>query len=67
MTGGKYRHSRDREAGMTNVDLRANYIERHSVEDGTIDWAISNCVINPDKHAERLWSQRSSVDAASRC
>ena len=41
------------EAGVTNVDFRAGYIERPPVEDGTVDCVISNGVINlsPDKPA----------------
>ncbi|MFO7595677.1 MAG: arsenite methyltransferase [Desulfocurvibacter africanus] len=40
-------------AGKTNIDLRKGYIEALPVESGTVDWVISNCVINlsPDKPA----------------
>jgi arsenite methyltransferase len=41
------------EAGVTNADFRAGYVERPPVEDGTVDCVISNGVINlsPDKPA----------------
>ena len=37
--------------GLTNVEFRQGQIEKLPVEDGTVDAAISNCVINlsPDK------------------
>ena len=37
--------------GYTNVEVRKGIIEQLPVEDGTVDWVISNCVINlsPDK------------------
>ena len=39
------------EAGAKNVELRSGEIESMPVEDESIDWVISNCVINlaPDK------------------
>ncbi len=40
-------------AGVENVELRKGVIEELPVEDASIDWVISNCVINlsPDKDA----------------
>ena len=37
--------------GYTNVEVRKGIIEEMPVESGTVDWVISNCVINlsPDK------------------
>lgn len=37
--------------GYTNVEVRKGIIEQLPVESGTVDWVISNCVINlsPDK------------------
>ena len=37
--------------GYTNVEVRKGIIEQLPVETGTVDWVISNCVINlsPDK------------------
>ncbi|MBI2369670.1 MAG: methyltransferase domain-containing protein, partial [Deltaproteobacteria bacterium] len=42
-----------REAGAANVEFRLGEAERMPVEDGSVDWVISNCVINlsPDKPA----------------
>lgn len=39
-------------AGLTNVEVRKGIIEDLPVEDGSVDWVISNCVINlsPEKH-----------------
>jgi len=39
-------------AGVTNVEIRKGIIEQMPVEDGSVDWVISNCVINlsPEKH-----------------
>ena len=38
-------------AGKTNIELRKGIIEDLPVEDSSVDWVISNCVINlsPDK------------------
>jgi arsenite methyltransferase len=42
-----------REAGVANVEFRQGEMERMPVEDASIDWVISNCVIclSPDKDA----------------
>lgn len=39
------------DAGLTNVEVRKGIIEELPVADGSVDWVISNCVINlsPDK------------------
>jgi SAM-dependent methyltransferase len=41
------------EAGVSNVEVRKGQIEALPVEDASVDWVISNCVINlsPDKPA----------------
>ena len=41
------------EAGIANVEFRLGEAERMPVEDASVDWVISNCVINlsPDKPA----------------
>ena len=38
-------------AGAENVEFRFGEMEKMPVEDGSVDWIISNCVINlsPDK------------------
>ncbi len=42
-----------RDAGLTNVEFRLGDAEKMPVEDSSVDWVISNCVINlsPDKPA----------------
>ena len=42
-----------RETGAKSVEFRLGEAEKMPVEDGTVDWLISNCVINlsPDKPA----------------
>lgn len=42
-----------RKAGFDNIDVRSGLIEKLPVDDGSVDWVISNCVINlsPDKPA----------------
>lgn len=42
-----------REAGVTNVEFRLGEAEKMPLEDASVDWVISNCVINlsPDKSA----------------
>lgn len=42
-----------REAGVANVEFRLGEAEKMPVEDASVDWVISNCVINlsPDKPA----------------
>ncbi|GAA5484240.1 arsenite methyltransferase [Haloferula sargassicola] len=40
------------EAGLINAEVRQGLIEALPVEDASVDWVISNCVINlsPEKH-----------------
>lgn len=42
-----------KEAGATNVEFRLGEAEKMPLEDSSVDWVISNCVINlsPDKPA----------------
>lgn len=39
-------------SGLTNIEVRKGIIEEMPVESGSVDWVISNCVINlsPEKH-----------------
>lgn len=39
-------------AGLTNAEVRKGIIEQLPVEDASVDWVVSNCVINlsPEKH-----------------
>ena len=49
------------EAGLSQVEVRKGRIEALPVEDASVDWLISNCVINlsPDKQA--VFSEMSRV------
>ena len=55
MTGDMIAHARANiaEAGLENVEVREGLIEALPVDDSSVDWVISNCVINlsPDKPA----------------
>ena len=55
MTDAMIEHARRniRAAGVSNVEVRKGVIEKLPVEAGSVDWVISNCVINlsPDKPA----------------
>jgi len=48
-------------AGLTNVELRKGIIEQLPVESGTIDWVISNCVINLSPEKERVFAEIARV------
>ncbi len=55
MTGDMITHARANiaEAGLENVEVREGLIEALPIDDASVDWVISNCVINlsPDKPA----------------
>ena len=40
-----------RNAGIANVEVRQGFMEKMPIDDASVDWVISNCVINlsPDK------------------
>ena len=44
-------------AGMDNVEVRKGIIEYIPVESGTVDWVISNCVINLSPEKERVFAE----------
>jgi SAM-dependent methyltransferase len=46
-----------RRAGCPNVDVRFGLIEDLPVEDGSVDWVISNCVINLSPDKPRVFSE----------
>ena len=50
-----------RDARLTNVEVRKGLIEELPVESGSVDWVISNCVINlsPTSHRRSGCSMRS--------
>ena len=55
MTGDMIERARANiaDAGLANAEIREGLIEHMPVDDGSVDWVISNCVINlsPDKPA----------------
>jgi SAM-dependent methyltransferase len=44
-------------AGRSNVEVRKGIIEHLPVEDGSVDWVISNCVINLSPEKERVFGE----------
>ena len=44
-------------AGHSNVEVRKGEIEALPVEDGSVDWVISNCVVNLSPEKERVFSE----------
>lgn len=45
------------EAGFDNVEVRKGIIEDMPVESGTVDWVISNCVINLSPEKDRVFAE----------
>jgi SAM-dependent methyltransferase len=48
-------------AGHANVEVRPGLIEDLPVESGTVDWVISNCVINLSPEKERVFAEIARV------
>lgn len=48
-------------AGVTNVEVRQGIIEQLPVADGSVDWVISNCVINLSPEKERVFAEIARV------
>ena len=44
-------------AGAGNVEVRKGIIEEMPVDDGSIDWVISNCVINLSPEKDRVFTE----------
>lgn len=44
-------------AGLANVEVRKGVIEALPVDDGSVDWVISNCVINLSPEKSRVFSE----------
>lgn len=49
------------DAGATNVEVRKGIIEELPVESGTVDWVISNCVINLSPEKRRVFAEIARV------
>ncbi|MGC4119278.1 MAG: arsenite methyltransferase [Myxococcales bacterium] len=50
-----------RAGGYTNVEVRKGLIEEMPVESGTVDWVISNCVINLSPEKEKVFKEIARV------
>jgi SAM-dependent methyltransferase len=48
-------------AGLTNVDVRKGVIEELPVESNSVDWVISNCVINLSPEKPRVFAEIARV------
>lgn len=48
-------------AGLSNVEVRKGIIEALPVEAGTVDWVISNCVINLSPEKDRVFAEIARV------
>lgn len=48
-------------AGLTNVEVRKGIIEELPVENSSVDWVISNCVINLSPEKSRVFSEIARV------
>ena len=48
-------------AGKSNIELRKGFIEELPVEDGSVDWVISNCVINLSPDKEKVFAELARV------
>ncbi len=48
-------------AGLSNVEVRRGIIEELPVESGSVDWVISNCVINLSPEKDRVFAEVARV------
>ncbi|MFH1532967.1 MAG: arsenite methyltransferase [Pseudomonadota bacterium] len=48
-------------AGADNVEIRKGIIEALPVEDGSVDWVISNCVINLSPEKDKVFAEIARV------
>ena len=48
-------------AGLVNVEVRKGLIENLPVDTGSVDWVISNCVINLSPEKEKVFAEISRV------
>ena len=46
-----------KEAGADNIEFRQGHLETMPVEDGSIDWVISNCVINLSPNKDQVFRE----------
>ena len=50
-----------KKSGLKNVEVRKGIIEKLPVEDSSVDWVISNCVINLSPEKEKVFSEIARV------
>jgi arsenite methyltransferase len=50
-----------RAGGFTNVEVRKGFIESLPVESGSVDWVISNCVINLSPEKPKVFAEIARV------
>lgn len=50
-----------RQAGSENIEIRKGMIEELPVENSSVDWVISNCVINLSPQKDRVFSEIARV------
>lgn len=50
-----------RAAGVENIEVRKGIIEELPVEDASVDWVISNCVINLSPEKDRVFAEIARV------
>jgi SAM-dependent methyltransferase len=48
-------------AGLDNIEVRRGIIEQLPVDDGSVDWVISNCVINLSPEKEKVFAEIARV------
>jgi len=48
-------------AGLANIDVRKGLIEDLPVDSGSVDWVISNCVINLSPEKDRVFAEIARV------
>jgi arsenite methyltransferase len=63
MTDAMVEASREnaRRAMVENIEVRKGYIEELPVDDGSVDWVISNCVINLSPQKEAVFAEIARV------
>jgi SAM-dependent methyltransferase len=49
------------DSGFANIEVRKGFIESLPVKDGSVDWVISNCVINLSPEKERVFAEIARV------
>ncbi len=49
------------ESGMTNIEVRKGIIEELPIESSTVDWVISNCVINLSPEKPKVFAEIARV------